>query len=152
TDGVTNAGGDGAILAANIGASKSFFQGDVNGDNNVDATSDGAKLLQAIGGPAGTASAKLNSATGQITLTTSNVSFVELISAGGNLIPGNAVALGSVTNAAFNDAPTTAKINYAGFSALGSGGTLSNFSIGNVLPGGFTNIADLQLRYLNGST
>jgi hypothetical protein len=151
TDNSTNSA-DGAILAANIGTNKSFFDGDANGDGNVKATDDGFTMLQTIGGAAGTASAKLNSATGQILLTSSNVSFVELISAGGNLIPGGAVALGAVTNATFQDAPATGKINYAGFSALGSGGTLTNFSIGSVLPGGFTNLADLQLRYLSGST
>jgi hypothetical protein len=153
TDNVTNAAGDGAIVAANVGGTnKSFFDGDVNGDGNVDATSDGFNLLQTIGGASGTASAKLNSATGQILLTTNNVSFVELLSTGNNLAPGNAVPFGSITNAAFQDSPSIGMINFAGLSALGSSGTLSNFSIGAVLPTGFTNVADLQLRYLNGST
>jgi hypothetical protein len=94
----------------------------------------------------------LNPATGEILLTTNNVDFVELLSTGNNLIPGNAVSLGAVANADFQDTPASGRINYAGLNALGSGGSLTSFSMGNVLPNGFSNLADLQLRYLNGST
>jgi hypothetical protein len=81
-----------------------------------------------------------NFATGEVLVSTNGVGLIEIIGYTNLLIPGNAVPLGSVPNAQFQDPPTTGAINYATFNPAGLGtgspGILNDFSLGTILPAG----------------
>ena len=153
TDGSVTVGGDGAILIANLGGTgKSFFQGDATGDGSVTVGGDGAKLIAQLGTDlvaAGDGYAKYDPATGEVLISTNGAALIEVTSAVSQLIPGNAVPLGSVTGAIFQDPPSVSAINYAAFSPLGTGGILDDFSIGAVLPTGLTGsvVADAMFHW-----